>query len=102
MRSIVLWEFAESGIPVCQHPPGYRRLAPCGGGRRPPRHRLLRSSPNGVIAGAILFGYPLEAPGVAAAMKAKRDLSGQLDALRAGDWSVFVEQPGDVPSEAAA
>lgn len=57
---------------------------------------------DGAIVGAILFGYPLEAPGVAAAMKARRDLSAQLDALRAGDWSVFVEQPGDVPSEAAA
>ena len=57
---------------------------------------------DGAIVGAILFGYPLEAPGVAAAMKARRDLSAQLDALRAGDWSVFDEQPGDVPSEAAA
>ena len=57
---------------------------------------------DGVIVGAVLFGYPLEAPGVSAAMKSGRDLSTQLDALRAGDWRTFVEQPDGVADEAAA
>ena len=57
---------------------------------------------DGAIVGAVIFGYPLEAPGVSAAMKAGRDLSAQLDALRAGDWSAFVEQPDGAASEAAA
>jgi NADPH-dependent 2,4-dienoyl-CoA reductase/sulfur reductase-like enzyme/ferredoxin len=53
---------------------------------------------DGAIVGAVLFGYPLEAPGVTAAMKAGRDLSDELDALRAGDWSCFVEQGAGVPA----
>ena len=57
---------------------------------------------DGAIVGAVLFGYPLEAPGVSAAIKAGRDLSAQLDALRACDWSLFVEQPDAAASEAAA
>jgi nitrite reductase (NADH) large subunit len=57
---------------------------------------------DGAIVGAIVFGYPLEGPGVAAAMKSGRDLSPQLDALRSGDWSGFVDRPAVVPSEAVA
>ena len=57
---------------------------------------------DGALVGAVLFGYPLEAPGVSAAIKAGRDLSAHLDALRAGDWSVFVEQRDAAATEAAA
>ena len=41
---------------------------------------------DGRIAGAILLGYPLEAPGVAAAVKQKLDVTPLLDDLRRGDW----------------
>ena len=48
---------------------------------------------DGRLVGAILFGYPLEMPGVSAALKAGRDLGGDLEALRDGDWSLFVDEP---------
>ncbi len=41
---------------------------------------------DGKIAGAILLGYPLEAPGVAAAVKQELDVTPLLDDLRRGDW----------------
>lgn len=41
---------------------------------------------DGKIAGAILLGYPLEAPGVAAAVKQELDITLLLDDLRRGDW----------------
>ncbi|MCW5845450.1 MAG: FAD-dependent oxidoreductase [Caldilinea sp.] len=41
---------------------------------------------DGKIAGAILLGYPLEAPGVAAAVKQELDITPLLDDLRRGDW----------------
>jgi len=41
---------------------------------------------DGKIAGAILLGYPLEAPGVAAAVKQELDITPWLDNLRRGDW----------------
>lgn len=51
---------------------------------------------DGRIVGAILLGYPLEAPGVVAAVKAGTDVLPLLEQLRAGDWSVL----GDRPQEA--
>ncbi len=53
---------------------------------------------DGRIVGAILFGCPREAPGVAEAMKQERGLSGDLEAFEAGDWSAFCPDaapPGD-------
>ena len=43
----------------------------------------------GRLVGAILLGYPLEATAVTAAVKAGRDVSADLDALRAGEWQVL-------------
>jgi NADPH-dependent 2,4-dienoyl-CoA reductase/sulfur reductase-like enzyme/ferredoxin len=52
----------------------------------------------GKIAGAILLGFPKEAPLVTEALKSGRDVSRDLGALRVGDWSVL--EP--VRAEAAA
>ena len=41
----------------------------------------------GQIAGAILLGYPEEAAGVTEAVRQKLNVTNQLPALRAGDWS---------------
>ena len=41
----------------------------------------------GQIAGAILLGYPEEAAGVTEAVRQKLNITNQLPALRAGDWS---------------
>ncbi|MFN8470146.1 MAG: FAD-dependent oxidoreductase [Caldilineaceae bacterium] len=41
----------------------------------------------GRIAGAILLGYPEDAAGVTEAVRQKLDVTNQLEALRAGDWS---------------
>jgi len=43
----------------------------------------------GKIAGAILLGFPKEAGLVAEALKAGRDVSRELAALRVGDWSAL-------------
>jgi NAD(P)H-nitrite reductase large subunit/ferredoxin len=43
----------------------------------------------GKIAGAILLGFPKEAPLVTEALKSGRDVSRDLGALRVGDWSVL-------------
>jgi NAD(P)H-nitrite reductase large subunit len=43
----------------------------------------------GRIVGAILLGYPLEAPAVTAAVREGLDVSDCLDALRAGQWEVL-------------
>ena len=40
----------------------------------------------GRIAGAIMIGFPVEAALVTRAVKSAQDVSGQLDALRRGDW----------------
>jgi NAD(P)H-nitrite reductase large subunit len=56
------------------------------------RYRKLVLS-DGRIVGAILFGCPREAPGVAEAMKQGRDLGDDLAAIQAGDWSVFGAAP---------
>ena len=41
------------------------------------------------IVGAILLGYPAESAGVVAAVQDGRNVSGLLEQLRAGDWSVL-------------
>ncbi|MCB0100142.1 MAG: FAD-dependent oxidoreductase, partial [Caldilineaceae bacterium] len=46
---------------------------------------------NGKVVGAILMGYPDEAPGVAEAAKQQLDISRYLPALQAGDWGCFQE-----------
>jgi nitrite reductase (NADH) large subunit len=43
----------------------------------------------GKIVGAILLGYPLDAPAVTAAIKQGVDVSGCIETLRAGNWSVL-------------
>jgi NADPH-dependent 2,4-dienoyl-CoA reductase/sulfur reductase-like enzyme/ferredoxin len=43
----------------------------------------------GKIVGAILLGFPKEAPLVTEALKSGRDVSRDLGALRVGDWSVL-------------
>jgi NAD(P)H-nitrite reductase large subunit len=52
------------------------------------RYRKLVIS-NGKVAGAILLGFPLEANGIATAVKEGRDLSEYLEDLRRGNWSIF-------------
>lgn len=44
---------------------------------------------DGRAAGAILVGHPLELPAVQRAVEQAEDVSGQLDRLRAGDWSAL-------------
>nr|MDP8942836.1 FAD-dependent oxidoreductase [Actinomycetota bacterium] len=44
---------------------------------------------DGRIVGAILLGYPREAPAVSAAIKGELDVSDRIEALRAGDWSAL-------------
>ena len=55
------------------------------------RYRKLVFGPDGTLAGAILFGYSREAAGIVEAIETRRDLSRNLDDLREGNWSVFVE-----------
>jgi NAD(P)H-nitrite reductase large subunit len=53
-------------------------------------HRYRKLVINGGrLVGAILLGYPLEATAVTAAVKAGREVSADLDALRAGEWAVL-------------
>ena len=54
------------------------------------RYRKLIVS-GGKIVGAILLGQPGDAPTVLTAIREGRDVSGDLDALSAGDWSVLSE-----------
>jgi NADPH-dependent 2,4-dienoyl-CoA reductase/sulfur reductase-like enzyme/ferredoxin len=57
----------------------------------------------GKIAGAILLGFPKEAGLVAEALKSGRDVTGELAALRVGDWSVLEPARAEAgASEAAA
>jgi NADPH-dependent 2,4-dienoyl-CoA reductase/sulfur reductase-like enzyme/ferredoxin len=44
---------------------------------------------DGAVAGAVLIGHPRLLPVVQAAIEDGRDVSGDLDALRRGDWSVL-------------
>jgi nitrite reductase (NADH) large subunit len=57
---------------------------------------------DGVLVGAILLGFPLEASGVAEAVTAGRDLSDVLPALQAGDWSAFTGAEAAGEATAAA
>jgi NAD(P)H-nitrite reductase large subunit len=52
------------------------------------RYRKLVIS-HSKISGAILLGYPLDAPAVTAAIKQQVDVTPCLEALRAGDWSAL-------------
>jgi len=42
---------------------------------------------DGCIVGAIMIGHPMSAPVVVSAVKQKRNVSGDIDVLKAGDWS---------------
>jgi nitrite reductase (NADH) large subunit len=53
------------------------------------KYRKLLIGADGRIAGAILLGYPNDAPVVQEAIKRELDVSGRVDALHAGDWSVL-------------
>ena len=55
------------------------------------RYRKLVMA-EGKIVGAILLGYPREAPAVTAAIQESLDVSDCLDALRAGQWDVLREK----------
>ncbi|MHB9117274.1 MAG: FAD-dependent oxidoreductase [Burkholderiales bacterium] len=52
------------------------------------RYRKLVISGNKIV-GAILIGYPLEAPIVARAIKEEQDVAACLDDLQAGNWAVL-------------
>jgi len=54
------------------------------------RYRKLIIS-EGKIVGAILLGYPQEAPGVAEAVKQQLDVTPYLAALQAGDWQTLTD-----------
>ena len=47
---------------------------------------------DGRVVGGILLGYALEAQGIVRAVKDATDVSASLERLRAGDWSIFVEE----------
>jgi NADPH-dependent 2,4-dienoyl-CoA reductase/sulfur reductase-like enzyme/ferredoxin len=53
------------------------------------RYRKLVIGPEGTIAGAILLGFPREAPLVSAAAKEGRDVRPLLEELRAGSWEAL-------------
>jgi NAD(P)H-nitrite reductase large subunit len=53
------------------------------------RYRKLVLS-DGRLVGAILLGYSAESTGLASAVRESRDVTSELDRLRAGDWSCFV------------
>ena len=59
-------------------------------------YRKLLIDADGRIAGAILLGYPNDAPAVQQAVKDGRDVRPHRDALRAGDWSVLSAEPAAV------
>jgi nitrite reductase (NADH) large subunit len=48
---------------------------------------------DGVVAGAILFGYPLLSPGVTSALKKHADVTPILNDLRAGSWDALTSLP---------
>jgi nitrite reductase (NADH) large subunit len=60
------------------------------------RYRKLLIEPDGRIAGAILFGYPNDAPIVQQAVSDGRDVRPHMDALRAGDWGVLAAETAAV------
>jgi nitrite reductase (NADH) large subunit len=53
------------------------------------RYRKLVLS-DGRLVGAILLGYSAESAGLASAVRESRDVTPELDRLRADDWSCFV------------
>jgi NAD(P)H-nitrite reductase large subunit len=55
------------------------------------RYRKLLIA-GGKIVGAILFGYPLDAPHVTQAIKEARDVTPHLEALQNGDWQVLARE----------
>ena len=55
------------------------------------RYRKLLIA-GGKIVGAILFGYPLDAPHVTQAIKEERDVTPHLEALQNGDWQVLARE----------
>jgi nitrite reductase (NADH) large subunit len=58
-------------------------------GDRAEQHYRKRVIDGGKIVGAILLGYPLEAPAVTAAVKEQRDVMRHIPTLRAGNWDVL-------------
>jgi nitrite reductase (NADH) large subunit len=64
------------------------------------RYRKLVVS-DGRVVGAILLGYAVEAPAVVRAVKEGTDVTPSLDQLRAGDWSLFLDEV-QAPAEAVA
>jgi nitrite reductase (NADH) large subunit len=64
------------------------------------RYRKLVVS-DGILVGAILLGYGVEAPAVVRAVKDGSDLTPWLGHLRAGDWSLFLDEV-QAPAEAVA
>jgi hypothetical protein len=58
---------------------------------------------DGKLMGAILVGDPANAQAVAAAVKARREVAGQIEALQAGNWSVLNDDAApsmkDAPSK---
>ncbi len=61
------------------------------------RYRRLLIS-GGRIAGAILIGYPKEAPTMATVVRQRLDVSAYLDQLKAGEWDVLARlADGPVP-----
>jgi nitrite reductase (NADH) large subunit len=49
---------------------------------------------DGTVVGAVLLGYPLDAPAVIAAVKQRVDVRAHLGRLEAGDWAVLGELTG--------
>jgi NADPH-dependent 2,4-dienoyl-CoA reductase/sulfur reductase-like enzyme/ferredoxin len=65
---------------------------------REQRYRKLVIS-QGRLAGAILLGWPLDAPAVTAAVKKQVDVTPVLEALKRGNWSVLRSLPGSQSGE---
>jgi len=53
------------------------------------KYRKLVVDRSGRLAGAILIGHPTLMSGVTGAVKAQRDVSGELASLKVGDWSAL-------------
>jgi len=53
------------------------------------KYRKLVVDNGGRLAGAILIGHPTLMSGVTGAVKASRDVSGELASLKVGDWSAL-------------
>lgn len=88
----VLWQLVIPIVPaVFLVAPGlWRNVCPLAA-LNPETHRYAKLVIAGGrrIAGAVLLGFPKEAPLVTEALKSGRDVSNDLAALRVGDWSVL-------------